>query len=363
MKNFIIFFTFLVYQISCGQKNNYNKSISYHNEYLDQIIDCHSFVTSKSDYLFYDNITSVYVEKSDGAGKITGTPLKSYFDKDKNTIKTQVYDNPHEYKVAEFFNFARYDGHTLFKILYQYKNGEIKNLVTSEVDSINHIIIIKRFEENKLSEIDSVFYIKNFKPIEIRTSSVKYIDKSIRKIAYNEQGRIYKEVYQRNRSSFGNYTNFNELGNRLYVYSIKLDEYDGIPVEYENDVKEKEQEFIWYNDKDFEFRELRNSVITFNYLEKKMVKTHKESTYTTFFNKNLLPFKKLSVDKKYGLNMETIFEYNKHNDLISEKTKNDGLLYNTKTFNYVYDTKNNWIERKEYENGKLIFVTKRIIEY
>ncbi len=353
-----------LYILTFGQKNNYNSFISYDDEYLDKILHPQRYISSASDYLFYGKIKNVYIEQLDGNGKISGTPAKSFFDVNKNTTKRINYNtNLKDYGVVEFFYFPKYGGQAVFKSSYEIQNGETKNNLTSEIDTINHIIINKKFINNQLSEIDTIFYINDYKPIEIRTNSVKYIDKSIKKIAYLENGKIYKEVYKRNSSSFGNFIKYNDVGKRLYLYKINFEEFENIPIDYEDGKKIEEQKFIWKNEKDFEFRENINSVEIFNYKEKKLQKTEKESSYTTFFNEYLLPVKKLSIDKKYGLNMEITFEYNKHNDLITEKSKNESSPIVIKTFKYVYDKENNWIERKEYENGKLIFTTKRQIEY
>ncbi|MBP9214024.1 MAG: hypothetical protein KBF36_05700 [Chitinophagaceae bacterium] len=348
--------------VSFGQRSNYNSFIIYDDEYLDKILSAERYTISE--YLFYGTIKSVYIEQFDKSGRFSGSPSKVFFDKNKNTAKRINYNNNLEdYGAVEFYYLPKYGGNPIIKSSYESVNGEIRNIITSEIDTINHIVINNRFVNNKLNEIDTIFYIKDYKPIEIRTSNVKYINKSVRKIAYFNNDKIYKEVYQRNSSSLGSYIKYNKSGKRLYLYKIKFDEFDNIAVENEDNNKEKEQEFIWYNDKDFEFHEKINTTITFNYKEKKLHKRQNESTYTTFFNKNLLPIKKLSVDKKYGLNMEIIFDYNKYNDLITEKIKNEDSPMIMKTYKYLYDDKSNWTERKEYENGKLIFTTKRQIEY
>lgn len=353
----IHFFTF-------GQKNNYNSFLSYGDEYLEQILHSQRYISSASDYLFYGNVKSVYVEHRDANGKLSNIPTKSFFDDKRNTIKRINYNfNNEDYGVVEYYFNPKYQGNFVIKSSYESKNGEIKNIITSEIDTINQIIVNRKYDKNQLSEIDTVFYIKDYKPIEIRNSSVKYIDKSVKKLAYIDNGQIYKEVYQRNSSSSGFFIKYNKVGKRLYLYNIDFDEFENIPIDYEDSSKTKTQEFIWKNDKDFVFHKDMNCLIIFNYEERKLYETVKESSYTTFFNTDLLPIKKLSVDKKYGLNMEITFEYNDKNDLILEKVKNEGFPITTKSYKYVYDNNNNWIERKEYENNKLIFTTKRDIEY
>lgn len=352
------------YSLSFGQKSNYNNFLSYNDAYLDKILYSQRYISSASDYLFYGIIKSVYIEQLDETGKLSGRPSKSFFDGKRSTIKRINYNNNRqEFGTVEYYYNPGYGGIPVVKSSFENQNGIIKPLLLSEIDTVNHIIINRRFVNEELNEIDTIFYIEGYKPIEIRTSSVKYIDKSVRKIAYHENGKVYKEVYRRNTSSLGGYIRYDNLGKQLYLYQIKFEEYDDIPVNYEDDLKEKEQEFIWDSDHSFEFREETNSIINFNRKEKKLQKVKKGSTETIYFNDSLLPVKVLSVDKKYGLNMEITFEYNQYDDLLTQKVKNEGSPMVTTTYQYVYDNKNNWIQRKAYENGKLIFTTKRIIEY
>jgi hypothetical protein len=347
-----------------GQKNNYNSFIAFDDEYLDKILYAHRDISTASEYHFYGKIKSVYIEKLDGNGKISGTPAKSFYDKNRNQFKRINYNsNLKDYVVLEFYFLPKYGGNTVFKSSYEVINGVVKHNLTSEIDTINHIIVNKKFVSEQLTEIDTFFYIKDYKPTEIRTVNLKTNDKTITKIAYLENGNIYKKVYKRNTHSFGSFVRYNNQGKRLFSYKIDFDDFNNISTEHEDDKKIKEQKFIWNDDNDFEFYEDLNSVVFFNFKEKTLRKEAQGSTVTTYFNDNLLPIKIISIDKRYDVNMQITFEYNKYNDLISKKIKNENLPLDVLSVQYKYDDRNNWIERKEYENGKLIFITKRQIEY
>jgi len=350
--------------LAFGQKNNYNSFISFNDEYLDKILYAQRYISAASEYHLYGEIKSIYIEKLDGNGKISGTPAKSFYDKNHNQFKRINYNsNLIDYVVLEFYYLPKYDGNTIFKSSYEVINGVVKHNLTSEIDKINQIILNKKFVSEQLTEIDSFFYTKDYKPTEIRTVNVKNKDKSVTKIAYLDNGNIYKKVYKRNTHSFGSFVRYNNHGKRLFLYKIDFDDFNSISTDHEDDKKIKEQKFIWIDDKDFEFYEDLNSVAIFKFREKALQKTTQGSTKTTYFNDNLAPVKIISTDKRYDINMQITFEYNKHNDLISKKIKNKNLPLNMYTVQYKYDDRNNWIERKEYENGKLIFTTKRQIEY
>lgn len=352
------------YFLSFGQKNNYNSFVSYEDEYLDKILYPQKFISSGSDYLFIGEIKSVYLEKLDGTGKITGAPSKTFFNKKQKVDKRIIYSNNlKDYNVIEFYYSSKYGGDPVVKASYEILNGETKHNTKSEIDTIKQLIINKRFINNQLNEIDSIFYTKDFKPLEIRTSSPKYIDKSIKKIAYLENGRIYKEVYKRNNSSFGSFMRYNEAGKILYSYQLKFEEFDNVPIDYDDENKSKGVEFKWKNDKDFDVYENNKLVSTFVFNDRKIHKEDNESSSTTYFDQHLLPIKIVSVDNRYNFNIEITFEYNKFNDLVTEKVKYDDAPMIIKSYKYLFDEKNNWIERKEYENGKLIFTTKRKIDY
>ena len=352
------------YFLTFGQKNNYNSFVSYEDEYLDKILYPQRFISSGADYLFFGKVKSVYLEKLDETGKITGAPSKTFFNEKQKMDKRFIYSNNlNDYNAIEFYYSSKYGGDPVVKASYEILKGETKHNTISEIDTIKRLIINKRFINNQLNEIDSIFYTKDFKPLEIRTSSPKYIDKSIKKIAYLDNGKIYKEVYKRNNSSFGSFMRYNEEGKILYTYQLKFEEFDKVPIDYEDENKSKGEEFKWKNDKDFDIYENNKLVRTFVFNDRKLHKEENGSSSTIYFNQYLLPIKIVSVDKRYELKIEVTFEYNKFNDLIIEKVKYDNASAIIKNYKYVYDEKNNWIERKEYENGKLIFTTKRKIEY
>lgn len=364
LKDYFLLLIFFFPLISVCQKNNYNRHIDYNDEYLDKILNAESYITSNSDYLLYGNIKSIFLQRTADNELNNSIPYKSFFDENRNVIKSIIYRDGLEYINAEYYHESKYGGNPVYKSFYEYFNGELIKQIKSEIDTLNHIIINNHLSDGKITETDTILYTKDYKPLSIlKYDNYKSLE-SVYKADYLENGKIYKYAYKRgNSSSYGKYIRYNEFGKPLYSYNIDIVGFYINSIDYEDSTKIKQYEFLWKDDKDFELREGTNKVTFFNFKEKKLHTKDKESTYTTFFNDDLLPVKKLSVDKKYNLNMEITYEYNNHNDLTLTKVKNEGSTMQTTTYKYVYDSKNNWVERKEYLNNRLVFTTKREIEY
>lgn len=78
-------------------------------------------------------------------------------------------------------------------------------------------------------------------------------------------------------------------------------------------------------------------------------------------NKNLIKyelFNTLSKDTE-----KSYYKYNIQNDVIETKTEKNSYLYNTAKFEYEYDKTENWIEKKFYNNGVLVCIWRREINY
>jgi len=353
----IVFFNFCL-----SQKNNYNKSY-YFNEYIDKIVDCRNYISSKSKYLFYGEIKSVYVEVLDANGDFSGEQTKTYYGKDKQTIKRTIFDTPDKFVTTEYFDFYNTSQYSVIKKCVSSYYGEITLVASSEIDTNLNLIITSKFLNNKVHEIDSIFYIADFLPIEIITVSPGFIDRSIRKFAYLENGLVYKEAYQRNNTNLGYFSRFDENHNIEYQYDITLLEFDKVGQDYFDSLKTKIFTLKWFSKTDFEIFVKNTHTLQFSLNERKMTKVDNYSISTTHFNQDLLPIRTVIHDKKDDYITVTIYSYNKNSDLISMKSNLDELILGNYTYAYVYDSMNNWVERKQYENGKLLFTTKRSIEY
>lgn len=98
-----------------------------------------------------------------------------------------------------------------------------------------------------------------------------------------------------------------------------------------------------------------------NYSLPDNVLTHKIlSTYDKVGNR----VKAIAYDTKGEIMEHYTYKYDKHNNLIEEKSYNaDGTLAYTKTMVYEYDKKNNWLKKNVYTDGKHTMVVNQFVEY
>ncbi|MFZ4798043.1 MAG: hypothetical protein ACOYMA_11145 [Bacteroidia bacterium] len=353
-----------------AQKNNYNTFAAYDDEYLNQILYSERFVTSYSDYLLFGKVNNLYIELRDKDNKLAAEPSKTFYDRYENLVKIINFNNLQISNIIEFYYIPKYGGNGIYKSTLQYINGVPKCVLSSKIDTLKSLIIVSSFSDNKIDEIDSVFYTKNFKPLTILKYNRFNKLESIYKASYLENGKVYKEVHKRHSSLVsGGFNKYDSNGRMLYSHSLSFEEFDKSTINYVDSNKVKDKKFVWYNNKDFKLQIGTNDNVeyneyfTFSYSEKTLHGNVKKESTIIKFNNSLLPVKKLYFDKKNNFSSEIGFGYNDYNDLISQKINIKGEKPINKTFKYIYDNKNNWIERREFEDGKLIFTTIRKIEY
>ncbi len=94
------------------------------------------------------------------------------------------------------------------------------------------------------------------------------------------------------------------------------------------------------------------------------------SPYEHFFSKDIYIYnnKGLKVEKKSysydnSLFTTTTYLYNKKGDLKEIKTLTDSGNLFCKIYKYKYDNQGNWIEKREYEENRLVNKIKRKYQY
>lgn len=133
----------------------------------------------------------------------------------------------------------------------------------------------------------------------------------------------------------------------------KIDKYNRIVFEQSKDLKLNEVQIessLTYNNdnqlvsKTFKTKNGTNDIYTFLYQDKKLVR-------------------QFANDETGHENFNQILKYNDYGDLSMKQNVGVGIKEETYTYEYTYDTNNNWIEKKEIVNGKLFEITYRKIEY
>lgn len=144
---------------------------------------------------------------------------------------------------------------------------------------------------------------------------------------------------------------YNYLNDKLATinYETKYGDNVSEKYKYENDnlVEIKEEFYSGTQD-------VRSHIMTTNYFYNK--KNHIDST------RRIRVYEDGVIDMK----LTEVYKYNDNNDLVEEKVtdlkKNE--VTQSINYNYIYDNKNNWIEKKTFnKNGKLLTITKREIVY
>lgn len=360
MKAIIFYILFLLPFLVCGQKFNYESFICYGDFYLDKILR-----QGSQQYQFYGSIKSAKYSDFNSEGKLSGHPIKYNYDSLRNINKITNYNPTNGEEWCREFLFRSHFGvDPILKASYQMVDGQEVNKQVSEIDTVLKRIIYNGFnDKGKLDHTDTIFYIRNYWPIEIRRYRHWNGEYSIQRISYLENGKPFKNVILKKSKSDGVYHKFNESGKPWYNLKIDMEEFDLIPIDYNDSTKVKYSEFKWKSEKDFELVDNMNYSVNFNFQEKKLTKIKNNEIDTYIFNKDLLLIKYTSVEEKDDYHYEVNYIYNKNLDPIEEIYKMENHLWKRTHYIYVYDHMNNWIEKKTIENGKLVYVIKREIEY
>ena len=107
-----------------------------------------------------------------------------------------------------------------------------------------------------------------------------------------------------------------------------------------------------------------------NQLETKVYNPDKSVKYTkkTKYNKNGFVTHQITKSNEKNKSLETVYTYKKEPFptemllIFEKKTHNKAKKINY-TFSYQYDEKGNWIEKKCFSEGKLVYIVEREITY
>jgi antitoxin component YwqK of YwqJK toxin-antitoxin module len=361
---------FLISSLVFSQKNNYNTFVAFEDEHLDQIMFFQRYVSSGSDALFYGNVKSVTLKKFYADGKQLDTPNQSFFDSNRNLIQKIVFFPDHQ-KNTSFYFLPKYNGNPIFKESFQIHQKDTIYDIKSEIDSFQRFIRTTHFYKEKIIKLDSIFYVDNFFPTEIRTYE-NMQRSSVYKALYFKNGKLHLSTTIRNtKQDKGNLFHYNELGQLLSSCTFHGNSFEDIfrmepsieKLDEKKDACVNDFTIAWKDSKSFVYTEKNGDFYQYDEKTRTLEILKNGGKTLAYFNQDGLPIQYISSDERYKIKTEVLYGYNDKKDLISQKVLQDGQLLSTTTFQYLYDSQKNWTERKEFENGKLLTRTQRVIAY
>ena len=217
------------------------------------------------------------------------------------------------------------------------------------------------------------YQVKENKKHRIQKTAVKkfYYDENLFLLA-NEQGYVVQQIMFADRNVFNLKTEVTYDDNNRETNLKVYDETDTLLREYTltyDDKEKKMQKTVYFPKTGKEYLMLSSD-------------TNKRSypTYATYYNKSVKYTKKTKY-KKNGFvthqitksneknkSLETVYTYKKEPFptemllIFEKKTHNKAKKINY-TFSYQYDEKGNWIEKKCFSEGKLVYIVEREITY
>ncbi len=266
-----------------------------------------------------ERLNSTDLERYKLTGKVKQvihTEYEPRFSNDSTyTLKLYDFLAPHNYKLE----FNR-NGNLKTRIELRKENDSLKvgAVWKYTYDSNNRILQEKRisFQYSK----DTMIW------------NYKYKGDSIIKV--NQLSKTYKILYYTYKQR-GNMEYLNHANSDSSLVTKKLFVYD------------KQNRLIRYED----------------YLDKDYVQDLRISTYKDTISKN--KFTEIIIWNKYNTSSYNEFEYDKNGNVVLMKIGNFvGLKPSVNKYEYVYDKKGNWIEKKHFGwRGRLSTVFRREIEY
>ncbi len=185
---------------------------------------------------------------------------------------------------------------------------------------------------------------------------------------YDQNGNFYKIIYdsenEKSEVVFEYDQQQNLIGRSVYIENILKEkavwEYD------KNRNKTKRDLYRYSSNGDFDIK----LTLQYEYDRKGRIIANYRFEDDTISYKSLFEYKKKGKEKIAFIylngrdfsNKETII-YNNKNNIIAEKNYRNGKIKYQITYNYKYDAKGNWIERKRFYNERLAGLIKRVIAY
>ena len=360
--NILIIFVLSIFELKAQieVQYNYDPFVLYDNQLVDKIINLERHINSP--FLLKGNIETLHIISSTAESE-TQSSIKYYYDFNKYNIRLTNYDKDlNEVINREFLSRPFYDGCQL--LMSGYSKQDHGKLLTwkSLIDSENKIVKIETLTNGELTSLDSVLYIDQFIPIKIYNKEKyngEWQNKSIQLYEY-QNGKVVTSLKIYGTSGkWGAKRFYDSFGRPLY-YQTLID-IDLNTLQYSLD-SNKNEVFTW-NEDGFSYD---NNILTTRFDSKSNTIISKSGDAITNIqlSKSLKPVK---VDIKFDSNLEEeihiVYYYNQFDDCVDKKYLNKSSSESDEHFDFIYDAKGNWIEKKMYFNGKWHSTTKRTIEY
>lgn len=164
---------------------------------------------------------------------------------------------------------------------------------------------------------------------------------------YDESGKLYLTIYTHN-------------GNGLKK-TIKYD-YDSENLLADKYVYNYDNELVYHYSYKYDSKNLLKEFIYRYYGHALTYKVNQKEEYFYDSVFNLVKIKTSGLNTSYSEFQE--FKYNERKDTVFHKTtdssENEVRVY---TYDYEYDSQNNWVKKSIYSNNKIVLLKERTIEY
>ncbi|MBK9564096.1 MAG: hypothetical protein IPO37_02510 [Saprospiraceae bacterium] len=322
---------------------NYNPFIIYDNQLVDKIINFERHINSS--FLLRGEIKSVhFIDSSVDSEKQTS--IKYHYNISKHNIGITNYDEyQNEVGERKFLSKPYYDGYQILMDGYAKQINSSQLIWNSSIDSINKIIKIKTITNGELTTLDSVLYIDQFTPVKIfnkEKHSGLWQNKSIQFHEYENDKVITSLKLYSATGKWGAKRFYDGYGRPLY-YQALID-IDKNTLQYNLD-SIKNEVFTW-NNGDFIYSN-NNFTTSYDSTSKTIIRKLNDANTKIKLSRT---FKPIKVEIEYFDNLEEkveiVYFYNKYDDCIDKKYLNQGGSGTNEHFEFVYDEKGNWIEKK-----------------
>ena len=336
------------------EKYNYSTFILYDDPYVDRILNYERYI--KSGFVLSGNIKSLHI--IDSLSESGRQPsIKYFYNLNKEISRMVNYDaSKNEVMDRWFYRWMNYGGESLMKKGFFYKlNREIR----SYDDTINKRIVLETFENGNLIETDSIAYERNYYPTKINKYDSNGQLEYVYKIEYDNNKTSLNLLARKTGRHQGAKRVYDERNRHLYVSSLSKIDLRTLTYEIE---EEKKEQMIWSGNS-FQFHKSEQDTSYWNSGQKHLKRLFHSTITNTYFSDKVLPVSTNYLETDTGLNHQIIFEYNEFDDLTEKRYENSTPYNENEKYTYEYDSRNNWIKRQMFINGKHFKTTVRNISY